>query len=63
MKKEEKRKRKAAAVDGVPVIDPAAYGYAADDDPDNPQNYHAPDEETPFGAIARGEQVKHGLNS
>ena len=25
--------------------------------PDNPSNYHAPDDETPFGALARGEQV------
>jgi len=54
--KREKKKRKAEAATGVPEIDPAAYGYAKDEDPDNPENYHAPDEESPLGAIARGEQ-------
>ena len=32
-----------------------------DEDPDNPENYHAPDEESPLGAIARGEQVNNGF--
>jgi hypothetical protein len=46
---ERKRKREAKAAkvkadeEGVvPEVDPS-YGYAADDDPDNPANYHAPD--------------------
>lgn len=54
--KKERKKRKADAAAGVPEIDPSAYGYAKDENPDNPDNYHAPDEESPFGAIARGEQ-------
>ena len=45
----------------MPEIDPSAYGYAKDNDPDNPENYHAPDEETPFGSLARGEPVSSGL--
>ena len=60
--KKERKKRKADAAAGVPEIDPSAYGYAKDENPDNPDNYHAPDEESPFGAIARGEQVNNGLN-
>ena len=64
-----KRKRKAEKESsgdgdtGMPDIDPSAYGYAADNDPDNPANYHAPDEDSPFGALARGEQVTHGLKN
>ena len=63
LKKEAKRKRKLAAESaaGMPELDMEAYGYAKDDDPDNPANYHAPDEDTPFGQIARGEQVNDGL--
>ena len=64
IKREAKRKRKAekeGGGDGMPDIDPSAYGYAADNDPDNPANYHAPDEQSPFGALARGDQVTHGL--
>ena len=58
MKRKRKAEKEAAA---APEIDMSAYGYAADDDPDNPANYHAPDEQSPFGAIARGEQVDNGL--
>ncbi|XP_023326591.1 uncharacterized protein LOC111700016 [Eurytemora carolleeae] len=60
-KKEAKRKRKAEKAGDIPEIDPSAYGYAKDNDPDNPENYHAPDEETPFGSLARGEPGLPGL--
>merc|ERR1719220_865556 len=52
-KREAKAAKEAAAAAGVPVVDPSSYGYAKDDDPDNPENYLAPDVETPsvFGNL------------
>jgi len=51
-KREAKKAAELAEAKKMPVVDPAAYGYAADDDPDNPDNYQTPDssrEENVFG--------------
>ena len=51
-KREAKKAAELAASKEMPVVDPAAYGYAADDDPDNLENYQEPNsskEENVFG--------------
>ena len=45
-KREAKKAKEKAAAEGVPEVDPS-YGYAADDDPDNLDNYHTPDTQEP----------------
>ena len=54
-KREEKRakaeKEKEEGSSAMPVVDPAAYGYAADDNPDNTENYHAPDSQATAGVF------------
>ena len=55
-KREAKKVKEAKEKDlaeGVPVVD-ASYGYAADDDPDNLENYHGPGSDTGnvFGNLA-----------
>merc|ERR1719341_1930694 len=52
-KREAKVAEKEAVAAGVPLVDPSSYGYAKDDDPDNPENYVAPDIEPPsvFGNL------------
>jgi len=53
-KREAKKAAELAASKEMPVVDPAAYGYAPDDDPDNPDNYQEPNssrEENVFGSF------------
>ena len=56
-RKAKREAKKAALLEAskkTPVVDPAAYGYAADEDPDNPDNYQAPDSrgtENVFGSF------------
>ena len=57
LKKEAKRKRKADQEQAAIELDPVAYGYAADDNPDNPSNYHMPAEEEESEELVRGDQV------
>ena len=53
-RREAKKEAELAASKEMPVVDPAAYGYAPDDDPDNPDNYQEPNssrEENVFGSF------------
>merc|ERR1719341_1519012 len=64
-KREAKVAEKEAVAAGVPLVDPSSYGYAKDDDPDNPENYVAPDIEPPsvFGNLVPPPSVSSSSTS
>lgn len=60
LKREAKKKKKLEESEAMPEIDPMAYGYAQDGNPDNPANYLLPENENVnvFGEFSKDQASK-----